>query len=280
MKAEPEARAADAHGLVDARDVGAAHQHGGARGARFERLGGGIDRGGAGADHRHGLAAQGRVVDRLAGMRPKPAVEPSERRRHVRAAETVAAGREHQPARRDLPDAGGGPQGENDGARVAVKIDQLGLVLDRHFDHRPVPAQIVHPLQARNPVQPLPCGAPELRLEPGPEREVGEAERRAGQLRRRAQDFHARMGRPRPLETLRRAIEHPHGAHAQALEREGGGETRHAGADDRDVEHRPPLRVDARLEPLLGGRQREQLEVAGKPRLQLGERARPGIVPR
>ena len=161
------------------------------------------------------------------------------------------------------------------GLAAAFALKCLNVRSMRVFDRAPAGSEGPWITYARMEVLRSP---PELRLEPGSECQVGELEGRARQFRRRAQHLHARMGRPWPLETLRGAIEHPHVAHAQALQRKGCGETGHAGADHGDVEHRPPLRVDARLEPLLGGRQREQREVAGKPRLQLGERARPRIM--
>ena len=155
---------------------------------------------------------------------------------------------------------------------VAADVDQFGAVLDRHVDHAPVPAQIVHPLQPRDAIELAPFGRAELRLEPGAEREAGKLKRRPGQLRRRAQRLHARRGRPRSLEALRRAIEDAQAAHRQTFQRERGGEPRHAGADDRNVKHRPVLRMHARLEPVLRGRQREQFEVAPEPCFKPGER--------
>ena len=170
VEADPEARAADAHALVDARHVRAADHHGDARGAVLQRFGGVVDRRGAGADDPDHLAAQRieiDVVDRVAHV---ALVEPAEHRRRVGAAEPVAPVRQHDAARRDFARACTRAQRQDDEFAVAAKIDQLGLVLDRHVDDAPVPAQIVHPLQARDAMDLLPCGEAELRLEPGAER--------------------------------------------------------------------------------------------------------------
>ena len=113
----------------------------------------------------------------------------------------------------------------------------------------------------------------ELRLEPGAEGEVGKAECRAGQFRRRAQRLHARPGRPRALEARGRAVEHP------------------AGRGSRGTSARtPPTAPTCRRRPprhrapgpysgcvrgssqSFGGRQHQQIEVARKARLELGKR--------
>ena len=148
----------------------------------------------------------------------------------------------------------------------------LGLVLDRHVDHAPVPAQVVHPLQARDPMHRLPGVESELRLEPGAEGEIGEAERGSGQFRRRAQRLHARVGRPRAFEACGRTVEQPHVPDAQSLQRERRRQPAHAGADDGDIEQRAPAGCTRGLEPVLGGRNDQQLKIARKPRLELGQR--------
>ena len=204
MEADPEARAADAHALVDARHVRRA-----APAWRRARR------------RARALRRRCRPPSAPAPITPtvlprsasksmssiecahEALVEPAKHRRRVRPAEPVAAVRQHDAARRDLAGAGARAQRQHDELAVAAEVDQLGLVLDRHVDHAPVPAQIVHPLQARDAVDLLPGGAAELRLEPGAERQVGKAERRPGQLRRRAQRLHARVGRPRALRSLR-----------------------------------------------------------------------------
>src|SRR5262249_6096855 len=68
------------------------------------------------------------------------------------------------------------------------------------------------------------------------------------------------------------AIENTQAAHCLTLQCEPCGEPRHTGADDRNVKHGSVLRMDARLEPVLRGRQGEQVEVAPEPRFKPGER--------
>src|SRR5215213_8573621 len=75
MKADPEAGAADAHALVDARHVRPPHQHGDACRAMLQCFGGIIDCGGAGADHADSLAAQRAEIDVVTRMDDKALVE-------------------------------------------------------------------------------------------------------------------------------------------------------------------------------------------------------------
>jgi hypothetical protein len=165
-------------------------------------------------------------------------------------------------ARRGFSRARSGAQRQHNKFAITTEVDQLSFVLDWHIDHAPVPAQVVHPLQARDAVNLLPFRRIELRLEPSAEGEIGKSEGRPGQLGRRAQCFHARPRRPWSLETGGRTIEHAQAADREALQRECRRQSGHSRTDDRDVQHRPVFRVRARLEPVLRGRQGEQFEIA------------------
>ena len=152
------------------------------------------------ADH---LAAQRVEIDVVDRMAHVARVEPAEHRRRVGAAEPVAPVRQHDAARRDLAGAGARAQRQHDELAVAAKVDQLGLVLDRHVDHRAGTS-------ADSPsIAGAECDGPsfhaasaELRLEPGAEGQIGKAERRPGQLRRRAQRLHAGDRSPTGLRSL------------------------------------------------------------------------------
>jgi hypothetical protein len=136
---------------------------------------------------------------------------------------------------------------------VLARMDCLHEVFVAHvqLQHAAVPAQVVHPLQARDLVEHLPRLGAELRLEPRAEGQRGQAQRWAGQLLGRAQRLHARRGRPGAFEADGRAVEHHH-ADAEVLERGGRRQPRHAAADDCHVQHGPAVQ-HMRQRPRLGG---------------------------
>ena len=204
----------------------------------LEGLGRVVDRGGAGADHADGLAGKAGEVDRIARVRAPFASNGAEQLGYELAAETVAAVRQYHPPRRDAADACGVSQGQHHMVRTAIDVRDLAVVLDRHRHHPAIPAQVVHPLRTGYPVKPRPCLVSELRLVPGAEGQARKAERRSGQLRRRAQYLHARVCQPRPLVPFGTAIEECGARDAQASQCQGRREPGHAGADDCHVEHR------------------------------------------
>ena len=101
-----------------------------------------------------------------------------------------------------------------------------------------VPAQVVHPHDARDLVERLPCRRTELRDKPGAEGERRNAGRRSGQHLRRAQRLHPRVGHPRPLDAGGTAVETADVANAVAQQREGQHQPGHAGADHHDIADR------------------------------------------
>lgn len=265
-------RAARALALVDAGQVGAADQQIDARGAGFQRGGGRIHGRRARADHAHPFARQRAVVHRIGRMRPPAARQAVRERRHGRAAQAVTAGGQHHAARQHaLPGCVRCVEGQLDrtvGARLHGP--DVMCVADLQLQHAAVPAQVVHPLQARDLVERLPGIGAELRLEPGTEGQRGQAQCGAGQLLGRAQRFHAGGGRPRAFVALGRAVEH-HRADAEMLERRRRDHARHASADDGDVQHGLPVQR-VRQCPGFGGQFEpgEILAQAGFQRRQSG----------
>src|SRR5262249_29224437 len=126
-------------------------------------------------------------------------VQIAEQRGYIWTAKTIAARCQHYAARGQPSPSRRAAQAEANSVLVALHFLKGDLVFDRHLDHPPIPAQIFHPLPAWDPVDAIPCGAPVLGLEPGAEREIGKAQRRARELGRRSQRLHARKGRPRAL---------------------------------------------------------------------------------
>ena len=113
--------------------------------------------------------------------------------------------------------------------------------------------------------------AAELRLEPGAKGEARKAERRTGQLRRRAQHLHARVvshgpSRPSGLRSKMRTFVMP-----QPLQGQGRRKPGHAGADDGDVEHRSMVGMQTRIEPGLRRRDEQQIELPAETCFELGK---------
>ena len=155
--------------------------------------------------------------------------------RDLRAAQAVAARGQHHAARQPGGVAGGGlhvHRHQAVGAWVhggdGVFIAHVGL------RHAAVPAQVVHPLQARDLVERGPGLAAPLGLEPGAEGERGHAERGAGELLGRAQRVHARRGGPGALVVGARAVQQ-HGGNALLRQRHAGRQAGLAGTDDEHV---------------------------------------------
>ena len=120
-------------------------------------------------------------------------------------------------------------------------------------------------------MQLLPVLDAELRLVIGAIGERGDAQIRAGEVLRRAQDVHARVAGPRPLAAARRAIEAAKVGHAFAQQREARRLAAHATADDQHVHHRSPVGSIAREHPVR--RRVAQLrELVAREALQFGER--------
>jgi len=195
---------ARALGLVDARQVAAAHQQVHAGGAQLQGRAGTVHGRGARAHHAHMPAGQRGVVQGIGRVGPEAAIDAVHEGRHLRATQAVAAGGQHQAAREP-------------GAGVAVGAHVQGhqaIGLGSHGEHlvrvahigagdAAVPAQVVHPLQARNLVEGGPGLQAELRDEPGAEAQRRNAQRRPGQLLGRAQGLHARRGGPGAFEIAR-----------------------------------------------------------------------------
>ncbi len=265
-----EARAADARQLVDARNVRASEEQVDARGAGLERGARVVERGRAGADDAHALAGQRREVDRLRRVRPARARRALRDGRHVRAAEPVAAGSEHDVAREQRLRVALRVEIEREQAVVArPQRDERRVVAHVQVEHAPIPAQIVHPLRARNLVERVPRVAAVLRFEPGAKRQRGQPERGAGKLLRRAQRIHARERDPRAFVAGRRAIDHALVVDAEQPQFGAGREPRHPAADDRDVEHAHAVDV-ARRHPRWRG-QIEPAQILGEPRFECVE---------
>ncbi len=84
-----------------------------------------------------------------------------------------------------------------------------------------------------------------FRFVPCPVREGSDAEVGAGEVLGRAKDFHAREGRPGTFASARFAVHAAEVAHAFAHQRERGGLSAHAAADDECIQQR--LAVRARI---------------------------------
>jgi hypothetical protein len=143
-------------------------------------------------------------------------------------------------------------------------------VRHRQRQHRAIPAQVVHPLQARDLVQRFPGRFAELRLEPGAKGQRRDAERRPGELLRAAQGFHARRRGPWAFQAGRRFVVGDD-RDAALNQRRGQRQAGHAGADDGDVDHVLPLALAPRR-PARGGKLQagELVREAGFERRQAG----------
>ncbi len=244
---------AGALALVDAGDVLAADQQVHAGRARLQRGGRAVHGGRARADHAHALAGERGVVHDVGGVHPAIARQFPGEVGHIGAAQAVAPGRQHHAARQHRAAAGGRldlqlhqPVGARQHGADAVFVPHIQV------QHAAIPAQVVHPLQARNLVQRLPGLGPELGFEPGAERQRRQAQRGAGQLLGRAQRLHARRGGPGAFEAGGRLVEDGR-VDAQVRERRRRRQAGHAAADDGHVQH--GLAVDmAGRHPVLGGK--------------------------
>jgi hypothetical protein len=146
-------------------------------------------------------------------------------------------------------------------------------VSHRQRQHLPVPAQVVHPLQARDLVERLPGVAAELRLEPGAKGQRRNAERRAGEVLGAAQGLHARRRRPGAFEAGRCFVVGDD-RDAALDQRRGEGQSGHAGADDRDVGNGRAVVLERRRPARR--RQLQEGELVGEARLEGREAARHG----
>ncbi|MCY1530678.1 hypothetical protein D9M68_658760 [compost metagenome] len=247
-----EAGVARALALVDAGNVVAADQQVHAGGARFQRGGRAVHGGSAGAHHAYALARERVVVHDVGRVRPAAARQFLREIRHIGAAQAVAAGGQHHAARQHRAAPGGG---------FDIELDQLvgawqhgaDAVLVPHVQvqRAAVPAQVVHPLQARDLVQRFPGFGAELGLEPGAESQRGQAQRRARQLLGRTQRFHAGRGGPGAFIAFGRLVEDGR-IDAQVRQRRRRRQARHAAADDGHVQHLPAVDIPGR-NPVLGG---------------------------
>ena len=232
-----EARAAGPLTLVDTRQVGPAHEQVDAGRAVLQGLGRAVHGRGASAHHAHPQATQGLVVQFVGRVGPSAARQLVRPRRH-------RAGTQSGPARGQHQAPGKGPQWLTPVLKLQfhqtvctrVHVRHPVFVMDLQVQHPAVPAQVVHPLQAVDLVQRLPGRGAELRLEPSPEGQRGQAQRRPGQLLGRAQRFHARRGGPGAFKTGRRLVVQGHG-HATVLQSSGQRQPGHAGPDDGHIGH-------------------------------------------
>jgi len=231
-----EAGHARALGLVHRGHGGAPRDQVHAGRAAFERRAGAVHGGRAHADHAHAPARQRGVVQHVGGMRPQAALHALHEGRYLRPAQAVAARGQHHAARQPCGMARGGLHvhlHQAAGARAhgggGVPVAHVGP------GHAAVPAQVVHPLQARNLVERVPGLAAPLGLEPCAEGERRHAQRGAGELLGRAQGLHARRGGPGALVVGGGAVQQ-HGGHALLRQRHAGRQARLAGADDEHVD--------------------------------------------
>ncbi|MCY1223200.1 hypothetical protein D9M72_353120 [compost metagenome] len=260
--------------LVDAGDVVAADQQVHAGGARFQRGGRAVHGRRARAHHAHALARERGVVHDVGRMRPAVARQLLREVGHIGAAQAVAAGGQHHAARQHRAGPGG---------RFDVELHQLVgarqhgpdavFVAHVQFQHAAVPAQVIHPLKARDLVQRFPGLGAELRFEPGAEGQRGQAQRGAGQLLGRTQRFHPGRGGPGAFIALGRLVEDGR-IDAQVLERRRRRQAGHAAADDGHVQHLLAVDIAGR-HPVLGG-DFQPRQVLPQARFQRGETLRRG----
>jgi hypothetical protein len=136
-------------------------------------------------------------------MRPAVARQLLRQRREVGTAQAIAAGGHHHAARQHGRCARRRLQLQRHdaiGARLHRQHAVFVADIERHDATEP--AQVLHPLQARDLVQRFPGVQPELGLEPGAEGQRREAQRRAGQGLGGTQGFHARSGGQGPSKSL------------------------------------------------------------------------------
>ena len=265
-----QAGAACALALVDARNVGAADQQIDAGGAALQRRGGAVHGRCARTHHAHALALERAVVHLVGRMRPYVARQLVGHRRHPCTAQTIATGGEYHMARE---------YGARAVRRLHVELhhtvgtarahgQHAVFVVHLQVQHLAIPAQIVHPLQARNLVERVPFLDAELRFEPCAEGERRLAERGAGERLGRAQGFHARGRGPGAFKACGRAVEDGR-IHAQKTQRGRCGHAAHAAADDSDRQHFLAVHFGGR-QPVLGGQiePRQILAHAGFKRFQ------------
>ena len=232
---------ARALGLVDQRQLRAADQHVHAGRAVFESRRRAVHGRSPGTDHAHMLARQRGVVHGIGGMGPELPVHAQHEGGNRGAAQAVAARGQHQAA--GLP-GGGHAIGLDIDFHHAIGLRAHGndfmAVAHIGVGHAAVPAQIVHPLQARDLVQRRPGIQTELGDEPGAKGQGCNPHGGAGQLLGRAQGFHARRGGPGAFE-VQRGLVQQHGLDADLLQRHAERETCLAGTDDEYVMHRQSL---------------------------------------
>ena len=199
-------------------------------------------------------------------------------RRHVRPAEPIAPRRQDDMTRKDQcaqPLPWRCASASSPSRRGSMALTSMPFSTGSSST-LPVPDEIVHPQRARRTVEGVPGFGTEARLVIGPERQGRQSHRRPGELLRRAQGAHPRIGDPRPLGPGRGAVEQHMVVDAEPLEHARGDEARHAGADDDDVAHALALDL-ARRHPGLG-RQLQPGEILCQPLLQGVESGRHGAV--
>ncbi len=259
-----EAAVDDALGLVDPRHRWRARQHGHLPRPRFQRAGGVVEGGGSQADGGDVLALERGEVDSVGSMADEAAEIGREGRGDAGLGLPLPAGRQDQLARR------GGLGAPVCMAKLQVEPvrrrpdrSQLDAILHRQGQHLPVPDQIVHPHRARDLAESFPSHRAMLRLIPGAEGQVGDAEYRPGQVVRAAQRVHAGIGDPRAFAPRLGFIQHPQALDPLAAEGKAHDQAEHAAAGDDHVADQPAI-GGARLRHPALRRVVQQPQIAGE----------------
>ncbi len=253
-----EARIAHRHAAIGARNVGPPDQDVHDRRAALQRSRSAVHGGRADADHRDTPSGEAVIVVFVGGVRPAISRQILREVRQIWAAEPVAPCCQNDVAcPLDLRTIGG-IERQDDMVRMRHDAVDPALAANLQPENRAVPAKVVHPLQARDLAQCIPGGTAELSLEPGAERERGNAQRRPGEPLWRAKGLHPRRRCPRAFPALRPAIEDDR---LDPLETQGCSrrEPRHPATDHGDIED--GLAIDGRFRHPPRGRQLEKGEV-------------------
>ena len=261
-----DARVARAFHLVDAWQHRTAHQQIDPLGTCFQGGGGAVHGRGAAAHHGHAQAMQAGCIEQVGRVRALAGGNVLRLGRQPGAAQAIAAcGQDHAACQQGLQCALM-THLQSHMALVAGLDGLDGMVVaqvDRH--HATKPAQVIHPLGARNFVQRIPGGHAKLRLIPGPKGQGGQTQRRPSQDLGRAQGFHARGGDPGALLAHAGFVQHDR-LNAQHLQGGGCREAGHAAANHDHVQHRLAV-VCLWGDPGFGG-QLQPGQVLGQTRFQ------------
>ena len=229
----------------EGRSAGDQHHLGRPRLERRRRV---VEGGRGEPDDRDPAAREGGEVDVLRAVPDECAQERRERPRHARRGLSLPSRCEDDAAGVDRlrPVQSGDPY--PDALPPRFDRDHVHLVLDPCAGDSPVPVEIVRPDRRGDPAEPIPV-APR-RLPPRPEGEPGHPQHRAREVLRRSQGLHAGVGPPRPLASLGTPVHLPEVRDPDPAKGERRREPAHASADDRDVNHPPPVRSRAGRDPV------------------------------